>query len=161
MNISISHLGEVVVSWIIYLIFIQQATDTLGVRALYNIITGFVNFVPNVIGAFTIMLLAYIFGNYLKDSIIGDKMMHLKILGNIIFFLVIYIGITISLPMVGIQTQLISQLLLLVVGGLALGLAIAIGFGVKDVIAKNVEEFIKDYKPKQEEIEDKKNKKKK
>ncbi len=135
-KIKLSSVGELVVSWLIYLIFFQQAAVYLNVYVVSSIVNSLVMFIPNVIGAITVILLAYMFGIYLKDKVIGTKDVSMKLIGDAVFYLVIYIGVSTALPLIGINTALISQLLLLVVAGFSLGIAIALGLGLKDTIAK-------------------------
>ena len=136
LKISMSSIGKTVVSWVIYLIFLQQATVFLNVHVISMIVNDIILFIPNIAGMIGVILLTYLFGMYLKDKIIGSAKMYTKLLGDVIFFLVLYIGISTALPLVGINTDLISQLLLLVVGGLSLGIAVAVGLGMKDTVAK-------------------------
>ena len=136
LKISMSSIGKTVVSWVIYLIFLQQATVFLNVHVISMIVNDIILFIPNIVGMIGVILLTYLFGMYLKDKIIGSAKMYTKLLGDVIFFLVLYIGISTALPLVGINTDLISQLLLLVVGGLSLGIAVAVGLGMKDTVAK-------------------------
>ena len=136
LKISVSSIGKTVVSWVVYLIFLQQAAVFLNVYVISMIVNDIILFIPNVVGMISVILVAYLFGMYIKDKIIGNAKMYTKLLGDVIFFLVIYIGISTALPLVGINTDLIGQLLLLVVGGLSLGIAVAVGLGMKDTVAK-------------------------
>jgi len=58
------------------------------------------------------------------------------LIGSGIFFLTIYIAIALALPLLGIDPTLINNLLLVIVGSFGIGIALAIGFGLKDVVAR-------------------------
>ncbi len=62
------------------------------------------------------------------------KTLYGDIVGNVIFFLILYVSVALALPFVGIDTQLINWILIVVVASLGLGMAIAIGLGLKDVV---------------------------
>ncbi|MCK5344906.1 MAG: hypothetical protein KAR20_15955, partial [Candidatus Heimdallarchaeota archaeon] len=91
LKISVSSIGKTVVSWVVYLIFLQQAAVFLNVYVISMIVNDIILFIPNVVGMISVILVAYLFGMYIKDKIIGNAKMYTKLLGDVIFFLVIYI----------------------------------------------------------------------
>jgi hypothetical protein len=65
------------------------------------------------------------------------------IVAKILFFLILYISIAMALPLVGIDPTLVNNILLVIIGSVGLGLAIAIGLGLKDTIARMAKKKLK------------------
>lgn len=141
-NIQVSKLSSVVVRWVVYLVFIQQATNILGVTVISGIVDKIIGFIPGVVGAAAVIIAADGIGIYIKDSVIGAADVYTKIAGHLTFFLVMYVGIATALPLIGINPVLINQILLLIVGAISVGMAIALGLGLKDTIHEISKEYV-------------------
>ncbi len=83
-----------------------------------------------------------------KEDIFGDKEIYSSIMGQGLFFLVVLIGIVMSLSILNIDTFLISAITVVLIGSLGLGVAIALGLGLKDIINELARDYIKKYKKK-------------
>jgi hypothetical protein len=146
-NIKFSELADIIVKWLIYLVFIQQATIYLGVAAITEFVSGVLAFLPGVIAASLIIYIGYIIATFIKDRIIGTKTMYSRISGELVFLLVIYISIAMGLKSItGINTTLLDYVLLVLLLSGGIGLAIALGLGLKDVVAKVATEYVNEAK---------------
>ncbi len=141
-----SSVFDVITRWAIYITFITSAVDVLGIQSLKEIMTQIVYFIPQLVGAVIVILASYAIGVYIKDEILSAKTVYSDVLGKAIFFLIVYIGIAIALPIIRINTQLISNLLLIIVGSIGAGMAIAIGLGLKDIIREMAKDYAKDFR---------------
>ncbi|MBW6452051.1 MAG: hypothetical protein K0B02_04980 [DPANN group archaeon] len=139
---EVSGLTAVIVRWVVYLIFIQQATNILGVTVISGIVNQIIGFIPGIVGAAAVIIAADGIGIYIKDYVIGTTDVYTKIAGHLTFFLVLYVGIATALPLIGINPILINQILLLIVGSVAVGMAIALGLGLKDTVRDLSKEYI-------------------
>lgn len=140
-KVEISSFSGVVVRWLVYLIFVQQATDVLNITVISTIVNKIIAFVPSVIGAAAVIMAADAIGIYLKNNVIGSDDTYAKLAGHIVFFTVMYVGIATALPMVGIDATLINQILLLLIGAVALGIAVAVALGLKETISEITKEY--------------------
>jgi hypothetical protein len=145
--IKLSSIIPKIFSWIIYLIFIQAAVEVLGIESLTNIVGAILAFIPRVIGAILVIAAGFVLGSYVNLQVKASRMAYSDLVGTGLFFLAIYVSVAMALPLVGLDPTLVNNILLLLVGAVALGLGIALGLGGKDAAA----DLIKTYQKKIEE----------
>ncbi len=150
-----SSVFDVITRWLLYIIFIKAATDILGITSLSEIMRELIYFIPGAVGAAIIIIVAYGVGLYIKDEILSKKTVYSEVVGKTIFFLILYLGIAVALPLVGINPTIINNLLLVIVGALGLGIAIAIGLGLKDVVRDIAKDYAKDFQMKRKRMQKK------
>ncbi len=139
-------LGAIVVSEVLALIvyyytltlFFQSAFDMVYLTSLAVFIGQVLAYVPIVIGAVLIVLLATILGEYVKILVLqlDDKSSSVQIGARVAKILVMYIGAVMALAMLGFNTQILDALFITlaqaVLFGSALAFGIAFGFGGQD-----------------------------
>ncbi|HLE07866.1 MAG TPA: hypothetical protein VI933_04600 [archaeon] len=141
----ISSILDLVVRWTIYFVFLKQAAIFLGVAAITEFINNMINVIPSLLEGSLIIIIGYAIAVYLKDKIISSKTVYSDLTGKIIFFFVVYISIALALPFVGINPTLINNILLVIAGSVGLGLAIALGWGLKDVVRDVAHQYVKKF----------------
>lgn len=137
----LSDIFSVIATWSIYLVFIQAAVDTLGIVALSLFLQGILAFIPGLIKAIMVVIIGYALAEYVRQNVEASKVTYSGLVGRVLFFLTIYIAIAMALPLVGIDPFLVNALLLVIAGSVGIGLAIAIGFGLKNDIVKIVRKY--------------------
>lgn len=147
-KLKISDLGSLISKWVIYILFIQLGVAALGMPALTTLVTSAVNFLFGAVGAVVIILVGYIFAYFVKEQVIHTKTFYGDVVGNLIFFLIVYVSVALALPFVNIDPTLINWLLIVIVASLGLGIALAIGFGLKDVVAETAKGYSKKFRAK-------------
>ena len=147
-KLKISDLGSIIAKWVIYIWFIQIGVVSLGLLELTQLTASAVNFLFGAVGAVVIILVGYIFAYFVKDKVVHSKTFYGDIIGNLIFFLVIYVSVALALPFVKIDPTLVNWLLIVIVASLGLGLAIAIGLGLKDVVAETARGYTRKFRSK-------------
>lgn len=136
--LKISGIVPIMISWSIYLLFIQSAVEILGVKVLVDALGEFLLFLPKLVEAIIIMLAGYAIAEYVRARIEESGVEYASVIAKTIFFLVIYVAIATALPLIGIGTFLINALLLVLVGSVGAGVAIAVGLGLKDEVRRLV-----------------------
>ncbi|OGI12438.1 hypothetical protein A3K64_04290 [Candidatus Micrarchaeota archaeon RBG_16_36_9] len=145
-KMKLSDLFAVLIRWIIYLLFILLAASYLSfVPQLTVLITSAIAFLAGAVEAAIIIIIGYSLAFYIKEQVMHSKTLYSELVGNIIFFLILYVSITLALPFVNINVQLLQWLLLIVVGAFGLGMAIAIGLGAKDIVKDITREYAKKF----------------
>jgi hypothetical protein len=147
-KIKISDLGSLITKWVIYILFIELGVAALGVSELTALTASAVNFLFGAVAAVIVILIGYIFAYFVKDQVIHSKTFYGDIVGNLIFFLIVYVSVALALPFVHIDPTLINWLLIVIVASLGLGVAIAIGLGLKDVVAETAKGYSRKFKSK-------------
>jgi len=128
----ISSIVPLIISWSIYLLFIQAAIEVLGIQVLMLAVGEILKFLPRLIEALVIILDGYGIAEYVRRQIEESDIAFSDLISKVLFFLILYVAVAISLPLLNIETFLINALLLIVVGSFGAGFAIAIGLGLKD-----------------------------
>ncbi len=132
---KISHIFTLVVKWVIYLVFIQQSAAALQIGVISTFIGEIVSFVPNVLTAMVVVAAGYAVAKYIEELISNSEFTYAHLMSRVFFFMIIYIAIALALPKVGLDATLVNNILLIVVGSLGLGFAIALGLGLKEHIS--------------------------
>ena len=142
---EISKIFGLIVSWIIYLAFIQAAVskEVLGVPTLELFVGQVLNFIPGVLEGMIIILVGYILAKYVQGQVIATKAEYSKFIGQVIFFFTIIITVALALPFVGIDPSLINNIILILVGSVGIGIAVALGLGLKDSVATLAKKYAK------------------
>ncbi|MCD6367597.1 MAG: hypothetical protein J7L45_00765 [Candidatus Aenigmarchaeota archaeon] len=140
---------DTIARWLIYLAFIQAAVSVLNIDTLTFLMTEVMTFIANIAVAIVIIIVAYGIGIYTKDHIIGKGTSYSDITGKIVIYFITFVGLALGLNIVfpG-RTDLINGILLLIVGGVSLGAAIALGLGLKDVIREMAKDYAKEFRKK-------------
>jgi len=142
----LSNIFSVIVTWSIYLVFIQASVDTLGIVALSSFLQGILFFIPGLVKAIIVVVVGYGLAEYVRHQIESSGVTYSELMGRVLFFLIIYIAIAMALPLVGIDPFLVNALLLVIAGSVGIGLAIAIGFGLRDDVVKVIKKYQKKLK---------------
>ena len=147
-SLKISELGSIIARWLIYIWFIQLGVAALQVAEITAITMSAVDFLFGAVGAVIIILVGYIFAYFVKEKVVHSKTFYGDIIGNLIFFLIVYVSVALALPFVKIDPTLVNWLLIVIVASLGLGLAIAIGLGLKDVVAETAKGYSRRFRKK-------------
>jgi len=133
---KLSDIFSLIFSWSIYILFIQSAFEVLGIPVLVETLGAILAFIPGLIKAIIIVIAGYAIAEYVRGKIERSKIMYCELIGKAIFFLIMYVAIATALPSIGIDTSLINTILIILVASFGLGMAIAIGLGLKDTVAR-------------------------
>ncbi|MCX6815969.1 MAG: hypothetical protein NT120_03900 [Candidatus Aenigmarchaeota archaeon] len=145
---SFSSIFAVITRWWIYLAFISAALsrDVLGVTQLALWIAEITNFIPKIIGASLILVVGYALGEYIKSHIKKTQTLWGAMVGKILFFFIIYVSIALALPILGLSSTLINNILLIIIASMGLGIALALGLGMKDAVSDVSKRYVKKLK---------------
>ena len=127
-----SILGRLVF-WFVFIIAIVMATDALGISQVSAVLAELIAYIPNVIAAVLILILAALLANFLSGIIRGAT--GSDILATVARVAIIVYAVFAALTQLGIAVQLTANTLLIVLGGVALAAALAFGFGAQNVAA--------------------------
>jgi len=138
----ISELLKIAGEWIIYLVFIQAAVQFLGIAALAEFVNQIIYFIPKAVGAAIIIIVGYVLGNFFEEQIKGSEGIYSNLIGRVVNFFTVYVAIALALPFLGINPSLVNNILLIIIGSVGFGLGLAIGLGLKDIVAKEANKYI-------------------
>ncbi len=143
-DIEVSSIASLIVRWLVYLIAIAEAARISTLAVVQNAIWIVVTFASQVILAAATIIAGYSLALYIKERVITSKTSYSGLTGKIVFGLILYLSIAIGLKFITIvDTSIIDQLLLVIVGAVGVGIAIALGLGLKDVVKEEAEQYMK------------------
>lgn len=130
-------LGKLVY-WIIFLGFILFAVSSLGVPALTNVVNGIYSYIPNVIAAMAIFLVASAVtagAEAFVARVLSPGALS-KLLAAVVPAIIMPIAIFMILNQLHIAQDIVNITYTALVGSVALGLALAFGLGGRDVASQ-------------------------
>ncbi len=131
--------------WIIMLIAIMATADHLGLEQVSSLVDSFIQFLPELLKALLIFL-AGIYGASLAKNLIGSACRSFGIkawnaISSAAFFVLLIIIFISTLKQLDLETELLSNIVLLVIGGICLAFAIAYGFAARNTLASILTAF--------------------
>src|SRR3954468_15127694 len=125
-----SILGKLVF-WFIFIIALTMAADALGIPQVSAVLAQLIAYIPSIIAAILILILAALLGNFLAGVVRGATGSNL--LGSIARYAIIVYAVFAALTQLGIAVQLTASTFLILLGAVALAGALAFGIGGMDV----------------------------
>lgn len=129
-------LGKLVF-WFVFIIAITMATDALGISQVSAVFSQLIAYIPNIIAAVLILILAGLLAQFVAGLVRGATGM--DILGTVAQVAIMVYAIFAALTQLGIAVQLTAPTFLIVLGAVALAAAIAFGWGARNVAQDIVE----------------------
>ncbi|HLD48813.1 MAG TPA: hypothetical protein VJB11_00445 [archaeon] len=144
--ISLADMFTVITRWWIYLAFVAAAVSVLSISELTLWVRQILNFIPNIVGAALIIAAGYVIAEYIKTHIKKTGTLHGALVAKILTFFILYVAIALALPVLGIPSTLVGNILLVIIGSLGVGIAIALGLGLKDAVADVSKRYVRKLK---------------
>ncbi|MCL4479833.1 MAG: hypothetical protein M1381_12210 [Deltaproteobacteria bacterium] len=145
---SLSVIGERFVYWFIVFVFLMLGLSALKLTPIDHLITSFFLYLPKLIAAIIIFIAGYLLGDFLDRimvlAAVGSHLPHAKAIGRLTKLAIVIFFIFISLDLLEIGKNVIVAAFSIIFGGAVLGLAIAFGFGAKDLVKEWLEKMVKD-----------------
>ena len=133
------------VKWIMYIILLIMASDIMNMKIISQEISNLLSYLPKLFSAIVIFMLGLLFANFVKKGLksLFDSMdlSGGKMLSQVVFFLLlIFISIT-ALNQAGVDTEIITSNLIMILAAFLLAFAIAFGLGAREVVGKLLKTF--------------------
>jgi hypothetical protein len=134
-----------IVKWIIRFVFLVAAANALGMPQVSALLNQVLLWIPNLLVAAVILLVAPLIGRFLRGLIeVGAGNMgftNAPLLGRIAEMAVIAFAVLIAIDQIGIAADLLNILFTGVVAALALAFGLAFGLGGRDVAAQVTQQW--------------------
>src|SRR5215204_748618 len=125
-----SILGQLVF-WFVFIIAITMAADALGIPQVSAVLAQLIAYIPNIIAAILILILAALLANFISGIVRGAT--GSDILASIAQYAIIVYAVFAAITELGIAVELTAPTFLIVLGAVALAAAIAFGLGGREV----------------------------
>ncbi len=128
-----------IVYYMMMLIFIIAATETLGVAAITQIFTDLMNYLPSLLTASVVFMLGLFLADMLQGAVVtlcqSLGVASAKMIGSVVFYF-LFVTIAVSaLAQAKINTEFISSSLVVIIGAGALAFAFGYGLASKDLVS--------------------------
>lgn len=134
-----------IVKWIVRFIFLVAAANVLGMPQISLLLNQVLLWIPNLIVAAVILLLAPLLARFVRGGIevaAGEMgFSNGRLLGRVAEIAIIAFAILIAVNQLGIAADLINILFIGIVAALALAFGLAFGLGGRDVAARLTEQW--------------------
>ena len=132
----VSILGKLVF-WFVFIIAITMAADALGIPQVSAVFAQLVAYIPNIVAAILILVLAALLANFVAGLVRGAT--GTDILASVAWYAIIVYAVFATLTQLGIAVELTAPTFLIALGAVALAAAIAFGIGGREVARDIVE----------------------
>jgi small-conductance mechanosensitive channel len=130
-NQTPSNILGVLVFWFVFIIAITMAADALGIRQISGFLNQLIAYIPSIVVAVLILFLAALLGNFLASVVRGAT--GSEMLASIARYAVLVYAVFAAITQLGIAVELMVPTFLILLGAIALALAIAFGIGGREV----------------------------
>lgn len=131
--------------WVLLLLVIITAADTLGWTAISLEISKLLGYLPNLLAAVIFFVIGIYIATFVKDVIRGaTKTLGIstgRIISSFVFYLLFLLITLTALDQAGIDTTIITSNLLLIIGSIMAAAAISYGLASRDVLANILAAF--------------------
>lgn len=128
------------VKYLLVLIFTIVASEMLGLKMISEGIGSFIAYLPILLSALLIFVVGVYIASLVKKAIV-DTFKSLEISGsnlvsNIVFYAIVVVVSITALNQAGINTEIITSNLTLILGSVLVSFTIAFGLGARDVVLR-------------------------
>lgn len=146
LHIKLSKLTRQLVIWGVFIVFLAPAASLIEINVLTELLTKFAYWVPHLIFAIILTVVGLVVSEIVAKNIHVSKDHKIsKIVSEVIQATIIILILNVALRQIGVQIQFIETVLLIILGGVILAFAIAIGIGLSGSIRKYSDKLMETY----------------
>ena len=128
------------IKWVLILIFIIVGSELLGLKMVSEQLSSLIAYLPKLISALVIFAIGIYVANLVKKALFSlFKSLELtggSLVGNVAFYIIAIVVTVTALNQAGINTDLITSNLTIILGAILASFTIAFGLGSRDVITR-------------------------
>jgi len=133
------------VKWIMFLVFLIIASDIMNWKIVSVEIGNLLRYLPKLFSAIALFMVGLYIANFVKKAIKGVfdsfDLSGAKAISSLVFYIISIIITITALNQAGIDTQIITNNLTIILGAFLAAVAIAFGLGSKDVVGDLLRAF--------------------
>ncbi|HTU25645.1 MAG TPA: mechanosensitive ion channel domain-containing protein [Pirellulales bacterium] len=128
-----------IVFWLLMCVFIMAAFNILGLQSVTDAMQRVVDYIPRLLAATVVVVVGLLAASFLRGLIAtsADRvgLPYAEHLANASYYVLAFITLLAVCTQLGLQLDLLQNLILIASAGLALGFGLAFGLGGRDVMA--------------------------
>ena len=125
------------VYWMLVLLFVQSAAQAVGMDVIAEAIAAFFSYTPNIVAAALVLMIGMMISRFVGDAITraaaDSGVEFAPTLGRAASTLIFFVVAVMAVSQLRIDTQLVKSVVLVMLGGMAVALALSFGLGTRDV----------------------------
>lgn len=125
--------------WIIFLVFLIKAADTLGLTIVSDALTGIAYYIPKIGIAVLVLILGLVAANFVREVITmtcsSAGITHGTMVAQAIYVAVVLLIVVTAIDALGIDTALLNNTIVILLAGLIGGAALSFGLGSRTAVA--------------------------
>jgi hypothetical protein len=133
--------------WMIVIITLILGVNALEVAVTQNLITHFFNYLPHLFAAFFILVIGYLIAVFLSQAAliaaVNAQIESARLLSRTVRWFIVILSLTMAIYHLGIAGEVIVIAFSITFGGIVLALAIAFGWGGRDLAKDFLEKLRK------------------
>jgi small-conductance mechanosensitive channel len=127
------------VFWVVMLFFVAAATSSLGLDFFSSWLNALLSYLPQMLAAVFIVVTGYLLGNVVgimvESAAEKSEFSQPSSIGSIAKFSIFFVALVVGIEQLGINIQFITTFIIVVVGVLLFGMALAFGMGSHSFVA--------------------------
>ncbi len=136
---KISEILGMIGFWIIFLVFLIQASDTLSLTMVSDALTSIAYYIPKVGIAVLVLVLGLIAANFVRELITmtcsSAGITHGTMVAQAVYVAVVLLIVVTAIDALGINTELLNNTIVILLAGLIGGAALSFGLGSRNAVA--------------------------
>lgn len=133
------------VKWLMYIMLIIMASDIMNLKIISEQIGDLLAYLPQLFTALIIFMIGLLFANFVKNGLKSlfesMDMSGGKAISQVVFFLLLTFILITALNQAGVDTEIITNNVVMIIGAFLLAFAIAFGLGAREVVTKLLKTF--------------------
>ncbi|MEO6203420.1 MAG: hypothetical protein ABIU05_24640 [Nitrospirales bacterium] len=125
--------------WIIFLVFLIQASNTLSLTMVSDALTSIAYYIPKVGIAVLVLVLGLIAANFVRELITmtcsSAGITHGTMVAQAVYVAVVLLIVVTAIDALGINTELLNNTIVILLAGLIGGAALSFGLGSRTAVA--------------------------
>lgn len=139
-----------IIFWVgIELFGIIAAVDVLEISALNTIVSGLLVIFGQILAGLIVLGIGLYLSNLVYNLIVGSGSANSQLLGQVARVAIIVFVVAMALQQMGIAPDIVNLAFGLLLGALAIAIALAFGLGGRDVAAEKIREFLASFQQRQ------------
>lgn len=122
---------------LLLILFLQSATDAVGLTTISQAISALFAYLPNLFAALLIFLLGNLIADFASKTVTRSAaesgIDYAPTLGRVVSALIFFVIAIMAVTQLQIETEIIHSVSLVILGGISLGFAITFGLGTRDI----------------------------
>ena len=136
---SLDQILGALVFYMVLLVFLVSASEVLGLKVVLDTLNQFIAYLPHVLGAFLILVIALYIAKVIKDAVTSaSSSLNLAYAGALSSFLEVLIvgfGLVMALTELGLDMTVFTANITVIIAGVVFAMALSIGLGSRTIMS--------------------------